>query len=90
MFSKRELDRELKQSFSFVVKATDGGLQGGRHSATATVLLNLRDVNDQPPEFISSKDGYVFENKPGNTIVMSVVTRDLDEYVNYNTSSDSG
>ena len=79
MFSKRTLDRETKASFSFIVKATDGGLQGGRHSATASVLLTLTDVNDQPPRFTSASEGYILENQPPNTIVMSVTAEDLDE-----------
>ena len=79
MFSKRSLDRESKSSFSFIVKATDGGLQGGRHSATASVLLTLTDVNDQAPSFTSPPEGFILENQPPSTIVMSVTTEDLDE-----------
>ena len=94
MFSKRLLDREIKQSFSFIVKATDGGMQGGRHSATATVLLTLKDVNDQAPKFTSPAEGFIQENTPANTNVMSVTTVDLDEGENANveyflTKSDS-
>ena len=79
LYSRRVLDREYKQSFSFIVKATDGGQQGGRHSTTASVVLTLSDVNDQPPEFTSSAEGFILENQPANTVVMSVSTRDLDE-----------
>ena len=84
LFSRRALDREEKESFSFIVKATDAGQQGGRHSATATVLLTLKDVNDQAPKFTSPPDAYVPENSPENTIVMSVTTQDEDEGENAN------
>ena len=84
LFSKRPLDREEKQTFSFIVKATDAGQQGGRHSATATVLLTLSDVNDQAPLFTSPPDAFVAENSPENTIVMSVTTKDEDEGSNSN------
>lgn len=79
MFSKQALDRETKATFSFIVKATDGGSQGGRHSATASVLLTLTDVNDQVPRFTSPSEGHISENQPPNTIVMSVTTEDEDE-----------
>ena len=84
LFSRRPLDREEKQTFSFIVKATDAGQQGGRHSATATVLLTLSDVNDQAPLFTSPPDAFVAENSPENTIVMSVTTKDEDEGSNSN------
>ena len=79
MFSKRPLDRESKPTFSFIIKATDGGVQGGRHSATASVLLTLTDVNDQSPRFTSAAEGHIQENQPPNTIVMSVTAEDGDE-----------
>ena len=79
MYSKRPLDRETKESFSFIVKATDGGLHGGRHSTTASVVLTLTDVNDQSPRFTSPDHGFILENQPPNTVVMNVVTEDLDQ-----------
>ena len=79
VYSRKVLDREYKESFSFILKATDGGQQGGRHSTTASVILRLSDVNDQPPEFTSPGEGFILENQPPNTVVMSVSTRDLDE-----------
>ena len=92
LFSTRQLDRETKAAFSFVVKATDGnslesssnggggnGGGGGRNSATATVLLTIQDVNDESPVFTSPPDAYVAENLPPNTVVMSVATVDRDQ-----------
>ena len=82
LYSRRGLDREDKPSFSFILKATDGGGQGGRHSTTASVVLSLSDVNDQPPEFTSPPEGFILENQPANTVVMVVSTQALDEAEN--------
>ena len=43
LVSSRGLDRELQASYSFIVKAVDGGKSAaaGRNSATATVKLDL-------------------------------------------------
>lgn len=95
LVTKRALDREEKSSFSFIVKAVDGGKAGiGRNSATATVKLDLEDINDSVPMFTSPPDGFVTENQPPNTIVMSVTTIDRDSGPNadieyFITSSDS-
>ena len=35
-------------------------------------------MNDQPPEFTSPPEGFILENQPANTVVMSVSTRDLN------------
>jgi hypothetical protein len=92
LFSTRQLDREIRAAFSFVVKATDGNSLesysngggggssgGGRNSATATVLLTIQDVNDESPVFTSPSDAFVAENLPPNTVVMSVTTVDRDQ-----------
>jgi hypothetical protein len=87
LFSTRQLDRETRAAFSFVVKATDGNSLegnggangGGRNSATATVLLTIQDVNDESPVFTSPPDAYVAENLPPNTVVMAVATVDRDQ-----------
>ena len=39
-------------------------------------------MNDQLPEFTSPPEGFILENQPANTVVMSVSTRDLDEAEN--------
>ena len=75
LYSRRGLDREDKPSFSFILKATDGGGQGGRHSTTASVVLSLSDVNDQPPEFISPPGGFILKNQHANTSPPGTWTR---------------
>ena len=54
----------------------------------------IQDINDSVPTFTSPAEGFVTENRPPNTVVMSVTTVDADEGDNaaieyFITSSDS-
>uniref|UniRef100_H3AQ83 FAT atypical cadherin 4 n=1 Tax=Latimeria chalumnae TaxID=7897 RepID=H3AQ83_LATCH len=44
------LDRETKESYTLLVVATDGGASQAL-SSSATVLVTIADVNDNPPRF---------------------------------------
>lgn len=61
-------DFESRQTYSFLLTLTDGGLVS--HSRVATVVLNVVDENDEVPTFIRSS--YTFrvpENRaPGSTV----------------------
>ena len=61
-------DFESRQTYSFLLTVSDGGLVS--HSRVATVVLNVLDDNDEVPTFVRSS--YVFhvpENRtPGSTV----------------------
>ncbi|XP_039095434.1 protocadherin Fat 2 [Hyaena hyaena] len=73
------LDREKKDTYSLVAKATDGGGQ----SCQADVTLYVEDVNDNPPRFFPSHCAVaVFDNTTVKTPVAVVLARDPDQGAN--------
>jgi len=50
-----QMDRETKDQYLVVIQAKDMVGQAGAFSATATVTINLSDVNDNPPKFQQSE-----------------------------------
>ncbi|XP_058148651.1 protocadherin Fat 2 [Dasypus novemcinctus] len=73
------LDRERKDVYSLVAKATDGG---GR-SCQADVTLHVEDVNDNAPRFSPSHCAVaVFDNTTVKTPVAVVFARDSDQGAN--------
>jgi len=61
---KQELDREALESYSFVLKVTDGGTPS-RYS-TAQVIITVLDSNDNSPVF--EEESYSFQVKQKNLI----------------------
>lgn len=61
-------DFESRQTYSFLLTVSDGGLVA--HSRVATVVLNVLDDNDEVPTFIRSSYAFhVPENRaPGSTV----------------------
>lgn len=45
------MDRETKDQYLVIIQAKDMVGQPGALSATATVTINLSDINDNPPKF---------------------------------------
>ncbi|XP_022445886.1 protocadherin Fat 2 [Delphinapterus leucas] len=73
------LDREKKDAYSLVAKATDGGGQ----SCQADVALHVEDVNDNAPRFFPSHCAVaVFDNTTVKTPVAVVLARDPDQGTN--------
>ncbi|XP_067323634.1 cadherin-12 isoform X2 [Anolis sagrei] len=80
---KKPLDFETKKAYTFKVEASNVHLDHRFHSAgpfkdTATVKINVLDV-DEPPVF--SKHFYtmeVYEDTPVGTIIGAVTAQDLD------------
>ncbi|XP_019482771.1 PREDICTED: protocadherin Fat 2 [Hipposideros armiger] len=73
------LDRERKDMYSLVAKATDGGGQ----SCQADVTLHVEDVNDNAPRFFPSHCAVaVFDNTTVQTPVAVVLARDPDQGTN--------
>ena len=72
-----QLDREERDSYTFIVIAVDGG--SPRRSANATVTITVSDLNDNPAVF--SMDEYnanVVENAAAGTSVLTVQASDRD------------
>ncbi|XP_066848853.1 cadherin-19 isoform X4 [Anser cygnoides] len=46
-----QMDRETKDQYLVIIQAKDMVGQAGAFSATATVTINLSDMNDNPPKF---------------------------------------
>ncbi|XP_040122440.1 protocadherin-11 X-linked [Oryx dammah] len=77
-------DREKQESYTFNVKAEDGGRVS--HSSTAQVTINVVDVNDNKPVFVVPPSNYSFELVPPSahpgTVVFTVVAVDDDTGLN--------
>lgn len=79
----QHLDYETKRSYTFKVEASNAHLDPrflhrGPFKDTATVMVNVLDV-DEPPVF--TKTSYtidVYEDTPVSTIIGSVTAQDLD------------
>ncbi|NXY30600.1 CAD19 protein, partial [Pomatorhinus ruficollis] len=74
-----EMDRETKDQYLVIIQAKDMVGQPGAFSATATVTINLSDVNDNPPKF-QQRLYYmsVSEEAPVGTTVGKVFAEDSD------------
>lgn len=75
--TQTKLDREKNNNLEFKVMAADGGIPP--QTATATILLNILDVDDNAPKFTQSR--YVFsieERRPANSDVGQVTAVDGD------------
>ncbi|KAK6640052.1 hypothetical protein RUM43_008329 [Polyplax serrata] len=74
----RELDREGTSKYQFQVVVEDGGTPS--KSATASVIINVQDVNDNDPLFNPKiYEVVVSEQDPPGTLVASVTATDPDE-----------
>ncbi|NXU42542.1 CAD19 protein, partial [Drymodes brunneopygia] len=74
-----QMDRETKDQYLVIIQAKDMVGQPGAFSATATVTINLSDVNDNPPKF-QHRLYYmsVSEEAPVGTTVGKVFAEDSD------------
>ncbi|XP_053108984.1 protocadherin-7 isoform X4 [Hemicordylus capensis] len=83
IYSTVSFDRELQTSYTFRVKAVDGGEPP--RSATATVSLFVMDENDNAPQVTSpANSSYQVLSPSSNlrTVVTSVQAKDADENQN--------
>ncbi|XP_062316496.1 LOW QUALITY PROTEIN: cadherin-4-like [Osmerus eperlanus] len=81
------LDREKVSQYSIIVQATDmeGNLNFGL-SNTATAIITVTDINDNPPELTSRTfPGEVPENRVGLVVAnLTVIDRDQPHTPNWN------
>ncbi|NWT02465.1 CAD19 protein, partial [Mionectes macconnelli] len=89
-----EMDRETKDQYLVIIEAKDMVGQPGAFSATATVTINLSDINDNPPKFQQRLYHMsVSEDAPMGTTVGKVFAEDNDigenAAMNYSIEGDS-
>ncbi|XP_078579310.1 cadherin-23-like isoform X3 [Branchiostoma floridae x Branchiostoma japonicum] len=81
---RQALDREARDQYVLVVKATDHGIP--TRSGTSTVLIEVEDINDSAPYFLQYiHTATVSESKEVGSWIMNVtaVDRDLDSLLDY-------
>ncbi|XP_062556294.1 fat-like cadherin-related tumor suppressor homolog isoform X3 [Armigeres subalbatus] len=77
----KPLDREVKAVYNLTVRATDQGKPSLSNSAY--LVINVQDINDNPPEFTSKHYfASVFENSSIGTEVLRVLATSKDTGVN--------
>ncbi|XP_058398597.1 protocadherin gamma-A2-like [Diceros bicornis minor] len=77
LVTARALDREQFSSYNVTVTAKDGG--NPSLSTNAYVLLQVADINDNPPTFPHmSYSAYIPENNPRGTSIISMKAHDPD------------
>ncbi|KAG5837527.1 hypothetical protein ANANG_G00240250 [Anguilla anguilla] len=69
------LDREQRSVYNLTVVAIDGASPPA--AGSASVVVTVSDVNDNPPRLISAT-GYVRENQPRGTVVCVLNASDAD------------
>ena len=73
----KQLDRETVPTYELIIGAIDTG--SPPQTGTATVRIELLDINDNGPDFASSEViGYVSENEPAGTTIMTLTATDPD------------
>ncbi|XP_062426060.1 cadherin-19 isoform X3 [Rhea pennata] len=74
-----QMDRETKDQYLVIIQAKDMVGQAGAFSATATVTINLSDINDNAPKF-QQRLYYmsVSEEAPVGTTIGRVMAEDSD------------
>ncbi|KAJ2950025.1 hypothetical protein O0L34_g11362 [Tuta absoluta] len=88
IYTARLLDRETVPVYNLIVTARDSAKPPEPQlSSTVQVTIQLKDVNDVAPEFVTPNVTTVSENIPLNTVVMTIKAVDKDEgrngYVEY-------
>nr|XP_054605830.1 cadherin-23 isoform X1 [Nothobranchius furzeri] len=74
------LDRETQAAYALVVEAIDNGPTGSRRTGTATVYVEVLDVNDNKPIFLQNTyETSVLETVPRGTSILQVQATDADQ-----------
>ena len=74
------LNYEISHSYTLAIQAEDSAEQPGASlTSTATITVNILDVQDQPPVFINAPYRMVInENSPAGMSVSTIFARDGD------------
>ncbi|CAG5122530.1 unnamed protein product, partial [Candidula unifasciata] len=70
------VDREKIAFYNLEIEASDMGTP--RQSATTTLRITIRDLNDNQPTFTGSRSVAVPEDLPIGSLIMQLTTNDLD------------
>ena len=77
------LDRESVEQYTLIIKAEDQAFsEQDRLSSTVTLIVNVEDVNDNKPRFVSPSVCYVMEDEPFGFPVLDVLALDPDSKKN--------
>jgi len=86
IFTRVEFDREEKQNYALIVRATDGapsdrpGSEGRPNSVTTKIRIGIGDKNDNSPYFDSSLyEAEVNEDEDNLHVLITVTAKDKDE-----------
>ncbi|KAM8704917.1 hypothetical protein ACLKA7_009385 [Drosophila subpalustris] len=80
---QRELDYETKSLYQLRVLAIDRANQGPINTGTAAILVKVKDIEDQPPEFVEVQAvARIPEDSPVGTKVLRVRAIDGDRGIN--------
>ncbi|XP_035824963.1 protocadherin-11 X-linked [Aplysia californica] len=71
-----EFDRETLSQVSFMVRAVDRGLP--QRTGMASVVVDIKDVNDNSPYFTSSMEFQIAEKLPASSLVDKLLASDRD------------
>uniref|UniRef100_A0A803YQP4 Protocadherin gamma subfamily C, 5 n=1 Tax=Meleagris gallopavo TaxID=9103 RepID=A0A803YQP4_MELGA len=78
LVTRQSLDRETTSQYVVQLIAQDGGSPA--LTTSLTLLLNVSDVNDNPPRFLQpSYDAFVPENSPPGSLLCTVSASDPDD-----------
>ncbi|XP_061913850.1 cadherin-23-like [Entelurus aequoreus] len=74
------LDRETQATYTLVVEAIDNGPAGSRRTGTATVFVEVQDVNDNRPIFLqNSYETSILETVAQGASILQVQATDADQ-----------
>uniref|UniRef100_A0A3P8WJC5 Cadherin-23 n=1 Tax=Cynoglossus semilaevis TaxID=244447 RepID=A0A3P8WJC5_CYNSE len=74
------LDRETQAAYALIVEAIDNGPAGSRRTGTASVFVEVQDVNDNRPIFLqNSYETSVLESVSQGTSILQVQATDADQ-----------
>lgn len=81
IYLRGTLDREARDRYDLTVSASDNGTPSA--TATARIIVNVMDANDNDPKFLrSSYEFSVEENMRRGSVVGSIQAKDADLDIN--------
>ncbi|XP_066303947.1 uncharacterized protein [Branchiostoma lanceolatum] len=83
VLSDSAFDRESQAQYNFTITATDRGGGAESRTGTATIIINIDDINDNAPIITSTQEEYeIDENVGGGHLITTLSATDADEGIN--------